>query len=279
MRNNISYAISIFVLICALALAGVASARREAGALAASEQKHLPKIIPSSLLSLVAREIREHPGMSPKEAAAYANTLLPHVGFNYHFDLCEIIGKRAGDGSFPDTTSPKTYLLPMTQTGGRRITFRIENEYPEGLCGVCFFRIACLNVTKRDMLVVSKGRRYRLKRSKQMALDEMSLVDNSMKRALRTWQIPYQGVPVGISQDAKKLYLDLRGDGESDLFKQFVLEISETGLRIAARDEVNVKAGEWIEQHPTDPRNAYLSFMRFRAGDQSYIVRFSGPCT
>ena len=280
MRKNISYTISIFVLVCALALTGVVGAKRQAGARASSAQKHLPKIVPSSLLSLVAREIRERPGMSPKEVAAYANTILPHVGFNYDFDLCEIIGKGKPDASARSNTSqPRTYLLPMTQTGGRRITFRIEDERLEGLCGECFFRIPCLNVTGRDMLVVSKGRRYRLKRSEQMALDEMSLVDSSMKRVLRTWQVPYQSVPVGISQDAKKLYLELRGEDERDVFDKLVLEISETGLRIEARDEVNVKKGEWIEQHPTDPRNAYLSFMRFSHRDQSYIIRFSGPCT
>jgi hypothetical protein len=280
MRKNISSTISIFVLICALlALAGAVSAKREAGAHQASAQKHLPKIVPSSLLSLVAREMREHPGMSPKELAAYANAILPHIGFNYEFDLCEIVGKANLDGSTLGNSQRKTYLLPMTQSSGGAITFRIDDENLEGLCGECFFRIACLNVTRRDLLMISKGRRYRLKRSKQMALDEMSLVDETMKRALRTWQVPYQSVPLGISQDATKLYLELRDEGERDVFEKLALEISETGLRIQARDEVNLKEGEGIEQHPIDPKNAYLSFMRFRIGDQSYIIRFSGPCT
>lgn len=230
-------------------------------------------------MSLMAREIREHPGMSPEDVAAYANAILPHVGFNYEFDLCEITGQGKPDGSAPVASQPNTYLLPMTQANGRQITFRIAGENLEGLCGECFFRIPCLNVTGQDMLMLSKGRRYRLKRSAQMGLDEMSLVDSSMKRALRTWQVPYQSVPVGVSQDGRKLYLELRGEGESDVFGKLVLEISETGLRIQARDELNVKEGEWINEHPTDPQNSYLSFMRFRVRDQSYIVRFSGPCT
>jgi hypothetical protein len=279
MRNNISYTISTFVLICALALASVVGAQRAPGARRASEQKHLPKIVPSRLMSLMAREIREHPGMSPEDVAAYANAILPHVGFNYEFDLCEITGQGKPDGSAPVASQPNTYLLPMTQANGRQITFRIAGENLEGLCGECFFRIPCLNVTGQDMLMLSKGRRYRLKRSAQMGLDEMSLVDSSMKRALRTWQVPYQSVPVGVSQDGRKLYLELRGEGESDVFGKLVLEISETGLRIQARDELNVKEGEWINEHPTDPQNSYLSFMRFRVRDQSYIVRFSGPCT
>ena len=37
--------------------------------------------------------------------------------------------------------------------------------------------------------------------------------------------------------------------------------------------------GKEIEDHPTDPKNAYLTFIRFSAGDKTYIIRFSAPCT
>lgn len=282
MQNNISYAsrlITLAVLICALALASAVSAGRESGALESFRQKRLPKIVPSSLLSLVEKRVKEQPGISPKELAAYANSILAHEGFNYEFDLCEVVGKSKRESSTPGTSLPKTYLLPMTSVKGEKITFRIADENREGLCGQCYFSIPCFNVTRRDMLMVSKGRQYRLKRSEQMYLDEMSLVDETMKRALRTWQVPYATVPVGISHDGKKLYLNLTYDAEDVVFGKLVLEISETGLRIEARDEVNVKEGEWIKEHPTDPKNAYLSFMRFRVGNQSYIIRFSAPCT
>jgi plasmid stabilization system protein ParE len=34
-----------------------------------------------------------------------------------------------------------------------------------------------------------------------------------------------------------------------------------------------------IDNHPVDPRNAYLSFIRFHVGDKNYVVRFWAPCT
>jgi hypothetical protein len=282
MQKNISYQprlISICVLMCALVLSGVASAQREVGARQPAAQKRLPRIVPSSLLSLLERRIKEQPGLSPQELAAYANSILAHEGFNYKFDLCEIARKGEPDASKPGASQPKTFLLPMTSVEGEKLTFRITGENPEGLCGQCYFSIPCLNVTGRDMLMVSKGRQYRLKRSEQMYLDEMSLVDETMNRALRTWQVPYETSPLGISPDGRKLYLDLTYDAEDKGLAKLVLEISETGLRVAAREELNLKEGELIEEHPTDPKNSYLSFMRFRVGDQSYIIRFSAPCT
>ena len=66
----------------------------------------------------------------------------------------------------------------------------------------------------------------------------------------------------------------------SDHLDELVLEISEDGRPgFRVKEEVGADSGEWIEDHPKDPRNDYLSFMRFRAGGRTHVVRFSGPCT
>ena len=49
--------------------------------------------------------------------------------------------------------------------------------------------------------------------------------------------------------------------------------------RPALKAEVAAGGGEWIEEHPKDTRDDYLSFMRFRAGGGSRVIRFNGPCT
>lgn len=271
--------VSPFVLMCALVLVGAVCAERESGRVAHAAQKRPPKIVPSSLLPLIEKRTKEQPDISPKELAAYADMILAHEGFNYEFDACEIARADKTGRNAPGEPQGQTYLLPITSVKGEKITFRAVGDI-EGICGECYFRIACLKVTKQDFLMVSKGRQYRMKRSGQMLLDEMSLVDETMQQVLRTWQVPYATVPLGINADGTKLYLNLTHQGEQDdATKKLVLEISETGLRIEARDGLNLEAGEWIEQHPADPPNSYLSFIRFRAGNQSYIIRFSAPCT
>lgn len=270
-------------MLCALAMGSVLCAKRESGS-ASFDQKRAPQIVPSPLSKLVVGKIKEQPDINPKELAAYANTILAQEGFDYDFDLCEVVNKKY-PRSMSGALSPKVYPVHMMKIDGGKVNFRISDERLEGMCSECFIRIPCLNVTRRDMLLVIKGHQYHLKRPKTFALDEMSLVDNTMKKVLRTWHVPYQGVPVGVSEDGTRLYLDLRlhvaleTDFEQNKLNELVLEVSETGLRIAARDEVKSEQGELIEEHPVDPHNSYLSFERFRVGDQSYIIRYSGPCT
>jgi hypothetical protein len=235
-----------------------------------------PRIIPSTLLENVAREKKERPNITPKQLAEYANAMLAQKGFNYDFDACDILkasGKPAEGDRLPSML-PETYPYKMEQTDGREINFRIVSMDYGAPCGECFFSIPALQVTKRRMKVLAGSRVYHLKRPEAFFLDEAELVDSSMRKALRTWQLPFQTIPVGISPDGSKLYVPFHTEYALD---DLVLELSEDGS-VRVRAWGNDK-GEWIENHPKDPNNEYLSFMRFRAGERSYIVKFTAPCT
>jgi len=119
---------------------------------------------------------------------------------------------------------------------------------------------------------VAEGRKYRIKRPATFSLDQMSLVDEKMKRNIRSWEVPNETIPEGVSEDGTKLYVPTERE-------ELVLEISESGIQFKARNSLQLKKGDWIKDHPTDPNNGYLSFMRFQAGEKSHIVKFSGPCT
>lgn len=146
------------------------------------------------------------------------------------------------------------------------------------MCSECFFQIPALQVTKEEILVLADGRQYSLRRPQTFNLGEAELVDDSLQNVLRTWQLPFQTVPVGISPEGSKLYVEFyEGQAPDDL----VLELSEDGkLQFRSRKGVDLKGeGEWIENYPKDPDNDYLSFMRFRARNRNYIVKFIAPCT
>ena len=154
--------------------------------------------------------------------------------------------------------------------------FAIENPY-ESLCGECWASVPSLQVTNKEMALIAEGKRYRVRRPPSFILDEAQLVDETLKKVLRTWQLPYQAVPIGISADGTKLYLDFYTDYELD---HLVLEVSENGPP-QFRDRAVIKSteGKSIEDHPKDPTNAYLSFVSFRVGEKSYRIKFSAPCT
>lgn len=243
---------------------------------AAAEQNQAPIIRPSNILNDVSNKMKNQPTISPKELAAYGNKLLAEKGFDYDFDVCEVIGiDRLRRIRLPSTI---TYSYTMTQLVGPKIPLRFISRNPgAAACGECFSSIPNLQVTQQEMLVVSEGKRYRLKRPAAFGLDKVALVDETMKKVLRTWHLPYQTVPEGISADGKKLYLAIY----AEQLDAIVLELSEDGrVQFKARSDVNLQGeGETIENHPKEPGNAYLSFMRFNVGGKNYIIKYSAPCT
>jgi len=233
------------------------------------------KLNPSTILDDLQRRIKERPTDSPEELAQYANARLERIGFNYSFDLCEIM--RASDNpSLP--SSSQTFIYQATLLSGKKLTLQLSGEDHGGLCGECFFGVPALAVTERYILAINDGKQYRLRRPKGFSLDAAELVDKTMRRVLRRWQLPYQTVPVGISADGRKLYLNFYVENNLDAL---LLELSEDGnVQFKARADVGPGGeGEWLDNHPKDPRNVYLSFMRFHTRGGNYIIKFSAPCT
>jgi hypothetical protein len=215
---------------------------------------------------------QQQTAISTAELARFANQLVEQKGFDYQFDVCDIVPGRKF------TAPTKKVRLPLTLTDGKKLSFNVEVESnEESFCGECFSYLPSRQVLKIEMLLIANGKQYRVRRPASLQLDEAFLVDATMKTVLRTWQVPFQTVPIGISPDGKKLYVGLW----VGLVDELVLELSEDGgLVFRDRAEIHLeKEPNWIDNFPKDPSNDYLSFVRFQVGDKSYIVRFTAPCT
>ena len=232
------------------------------------------KMSASKILSDVAERKNKQPGITSKELAAYANELLETRGFDYDFDVCDILSSRDKKSTAPFLS--KRYRASLTN--GRELTLKLNVLNPqESLCGECWLLIPTLQVTKREIHLIAKGQTHRIRRTSAFYLDEAQLIDSSLKKVLRRWELPFQTVPIGISVDGTKLYTDVNYDPE--LF-DLALEVSEDGT-VAFRDRaaLGLKKGMWMEDFVRDPKNAYLSFMKFEVGNKTYIIRFTAPCT
>jgi hypothetical protein len=262
-------------LLLSIAVFGLPSSQLSISAkIKASQQSSL--ITSSSLLEDVQRKLQEEPNIPLEKLAEYANRLLAEKGLNYDFEVCEAIGPKRFKKT-PDTLSQISYSYPMRQTDGHLINLQFVSTNPaDGLCGECFSSIPAQRVIKSEMEILSNGQRLRLKRPLSFNLDQAELVDQSMKTVSRTWQLPYQTAPVGISEDGMRLFIPLESGPEA-----LILELSEDGrVQFRARTAVALQGeGETIENAPRDRKNAYLGFKRFKAGGRTYIVKFSWPCT
>jgi hypothetical protein len=237
------------------------------------------RIVRTSYLEMVAEKLRQ-PGVTAENAAEYANSLLAIQGFDYGFDACPVVKANRHPQSIGDKYGlGKSYNYSFVQTNGRRIKIQLIGDPANALCGECGFDIPLLRVTKRQLLVVSDGKQYLVRRPPGFFLKEISLVDRSMKRILRTWEVPLDTQLAGISEDGTKIYVELLNNYSEDLFKKIVVEVSGSTVRFRARSQVAARDGEFVTDHPTHPRDAYLAFKRFRIGNKQYIIRYDVPCT
>ena len=229
----------------------------------------------SNVISAVSERATKEPSLKPEQLAAYGNELIASKGFDYDFDLCEMLNERDSAKSKSEVIV-RNLQLSLTDGGKHPFRFTIGTGF-EALCSECWSSIPSFQVTQKEMTLIAEGKQYRVKRPAAFDLDEAHLVDETLKKVLRTWQIPYQTVPTGISADGTKLYLGFHV--ENDLLDHLVLELSENGPpQFRDRAVMQSSEGESID-HPRDPNNGYLSFMRFRVGEKTYRVKYWGPCT
>ena len=230
-------------------------------------------ITPSAVLTDVGERRRQQPKLTATQLAQYATELIAKRGFDYDFDVCDAVPQshRTKDGLW----NVSNQLLLST---GRklRVEFTVSNpNQGNALCGECDALIPAIQVTKQEILFVADEKQYRVRRPSTYVLDEVELVDATMKKVLRTWQLPFQAVPIGISADGTKLYVDFYQ--QEIAIDDLVLELSANG-RAAVRARADVGLGDEgtsIDSPPGTDR----SFKRFHAGNKTYIVRFVPPCT
>jgi hypothetical protein len=234
----------------------------------------------SDYLEMVVEKLRQ-PGVTAEDATEYANSLLAIHGFDYYFDACPVVKANPHPQSIEDKYGlAKIYNYSFVQTNGRRIKMQLIGDPTDSPCGECNFNISLLRVTKRQLLVVSDGKQYLVRRPPGFFLKKISHVDRSMKRILRTWEVPLDTQLAGISEDGTKIYVGLLNNYNSeDLSNKIVVEVSGSTIRFRPRSQVAARDGESVKDHPTDPRDAYLTFKRFRVGNKQYIIRYDLPCT
>lgn len=238
----------------------------------------LPVIRPSGTDELVKRK-RAEPNISPEKLAAYGNALITEKGYDFSFSTCEIA--EANKQAFEDQLSGRSnqrFRYELKRTDGKSETFQIIDTGYDHPCG-CGFDFPIFEVSDKEMTVLADDKPIRVRRPKDFVLDEVELVDSTLKKSLRKWQMPADNVPIGISKDGTKIYVDTGYD--DNLMEDLVLEVAANGVvRYVPRNDPNIISnGKELKDFPKEPNNAYLGFMRFTAEGKSYTIKYSHPCT
>lgn len=270
MRRQLTLALTTALLLSSHA-ATVRAQRRATAA---------PRIVAANVLDAMYFKERAESEIAPAALAAYGNRLVARRGLDHIFDACAVL--RADRNPRPvagAAESTKVFRLKLRRVVGGELGFLliadILGETEAGATCGCFFGVPALRVTAREMTVVAGGRPYRVARPAGFFLSEASLVDESLKNVRRTWQLPYEAAPLGLSADRARLYLPLpEFDGET-WDDRLALELSDAGPRFVTRAGLALPPrAETLAAPPGDA----AAYTRFGAGAQSYVLRLRNDC-
>jgi hypothetical protein len=217
-------------------------------------------IKPSTVDKQLLEKFEADPGTPISELARLGNQLAETSGYSFNF----------APENVEDTGDRVTYKLKGTDGRDRTFVAPVPGDHP---CGIVT-EFPVVGARKNVLSVFVEGRVFDVVMPKSFIVDEVELVDSSLRRTLRTWVVPMDRTPEAISVDGTRLYLNSYVDG---LF----LEVNAQGrYRYVAKDR-RLMLTRWIDlkKFPRDKDNAYLGFRRFSAGKKSYTLKFSHPCT
>jgi hypothetical protein len=238
------------------------------------------KIQPSEIIGDLQKKKKENPKISAENLAGYANKILAEKGFNFGFDACEIVrANKQYENQTLDWETLKPYFYQLTEINNEKKTFQIMNRNWEVPCDYCIFEMPAFLVTEKEMVLLVEDKKVRFHRPENFGLDEVELVDKSLKKTIKKWQMPGDNVPVGISRDGTKIYVETGYDDY--LIEEIVLEISDKGTFqfVSRKDPKIIGNGKQLENFPKDPNDDYLGFISFKSGKMNYIIKLSYPCT
>ena len=241
------------------------------------------RVKPADIFDAMYFRERADSSITPDALAAYGNSLVARRGLDFGVDACAVMEANPNAPRAPEVSqSARAFDYVMRRVGGGPVRFRLItelfDEQPDRNCGECYFAVPALRVTRTEMLVVAGGRRYRLRRPDPFLIGEATLLDGSLKRVLRAWQLPYQSEVLGLSADRTRLYIPLPPFDDEQWDDRLALELSDAGVRFVARKRLRLAKGEPLTS-PPEIAEADASYIRFASGAQSYVIRITAPCT
>lgn len=236
----------------------------------------------SDLIEQLKQKKKDSPKVVASDLADYANDLLAKTGLNFEFGLSPEICKAIAD---------KKARTKAQQNPAFGITARFNQERGEPVaikfsdiatdidaCGTCAVEMPVITISDKDFVTIIQGLNIKLQLSPDISLEKVELIDNqNLKNVVRSWQMPFQTTPIGVSEDKTILYLELPIAELSDL----ALQIYGTGaIQFAAKKDLNLKdEAKMLKDAPKDSNNSYLSYITFGAGAAKKTLRFSAPCS
>ena len=250
-----------------------------------SADYEIPSVKPSNFISEIRKKKKENPNMTAKELADFGNEFIGKYGFDYTFDwipkgkenekVLKEFEKGNGEKFYP-------FVFEFMTVIKKPLKLRLMNNRFDHPC----FNVIDLPTTKVDYKTLTlfiEGKQAEFFRPKDFNSEEIVLVDRSLKKTLRKWNVPIDATPVGISEDGRKIYFESwefyqdTTDNLKETPLNLAVEVSEDG-ELQLIDKSEIKSGEGIIV-TADKKDPEIQFKKYKIGSKEFILNFSNPCT
>jgi len=223
-----------------------------------------PKISGSTILADLESVKDRDPAITPQALAKRGNEMIAQKGITYVFDVCDFLAQNGKRLREVENEFFQPYSVRLTTVSGQTRDFEIAASDGIPQAPGCYTKIAAVRVTDREMTVIANGKPVTLQRPKGFRLAKTELLDSTLKRVIRSWEVPFQLWPVGISPDGLKLHWEAGIDHEiNGSLGDLAMELSENGgVRFRVREKPNATQGE-------PGRDSYV---RFRHNRRTFIL-------
>lgn len=240
------------------------------------------------ILREIANYKRSKQSASTQEIADHANGLLPKYGFEYELDLERIITRKTKQRQTTPTKKPgddseyvKLDLDVVSTDGAKKKLAVVAPAESSCCCGYYYTPIPVTKITPKQLTVVIDAQEIVIARPKEIPVVQEYIFGKEQAKLtkLRSWEVPYETYPYGVSTDGKKLYVKTE-------FDDLLLEIAETGdLRFVPTGTEGIVNGEDLNKLPPPKvgeilrKSGEFGLMRYTLNGIPYIVEFPYPCT
>jgi len=224
------------------------------------------KLAAPTVMDDVRAKLSAEPSIPSQKLADLANKLAARQGYGFGFDPGGFKERSVTSGSV------KMSRYDLWSTDGKRLRF-IAPERGDHPCGT-WTEFPVGWVKGGAFGLTSDGQVYATRIPRQFGRDDIALVDRSLRKTFRRWDVPMDSTPEAISGDGTKIYLYTELD-------QLFLEVDSLGKYryVASNTAGLVKNHVDLKKFPKDKKNDYIGYRQFKNGGVSYYIKFSWPCT
>ncbi len=155
--------------------------------LAQPQNAGLPKVVPSSLIADLEALSGKKPGVGLAALVKFANEKLSTDGYEFEVDPCDI-GSTVTVEKYPGENGGVYSIYTAITKSGKEQKF-LADEPHDAPCG-CWLNLPIKAATPKQLVINSEKGSFKLVVPKELLLEEVDLVDRSLRKSVRTWVVP-----------------------------------------------------------------------------------------